>query len=515
MADTGGVTACFLENYQAITVKGFPEEPLDIAVNREGELYVLDAKTERIYRFDRKGEFLSSFGEQRIKGPVSIAVGREEAVYVACRDGFLRFSREGQYTGGGGFSGMGTPVIITADGLGGHMLNDRGEVYGFDDDGLSTGKVRLPEDAGPVVWIFADGCGRLYAGTATGVFVLVSEGSFTREKGFYYSKTLDSGTTGNRWHRLALKADIPADTAVDIYSHTSDDETLKDLVDGIIGDPGKPIEEKASLIDSAIPWGEPEKSPKDMLFRGREGRFLWLKLSLATYNDAAAPVLREMKVFSPRISYLSYLPAIYQEDPASRDFLERFLSIFESVFYELESDISNVTRYFDPDKTPPEFLRWLASWVNIAIEDDWKEETKRAFIKEAASLYTAKGTIEGISRFISLYTGKEPVILEHALAVSPLVLGGKFILGTNTTVVKTPVRGFRLGDDSIIGRAALRDIVSSPEEPFLASAFHFTVVLDLSKDERERFEKGLQRIISDGEPCCSAELESGLRRLSV
>jgi hypothetical protein len=75
-------------------------------------------------------------------------------------------------------------------------------------------------------------------------------------------------------------------------------------------------------------------------------------------------------------------------------------------------------------------------------------------------------------------------------------------------IVKTPVRGFRLGDDSIIGRAALRDVVYSMEDPFLTPAYRFTVMVDLTQDERDRYEKGLQMIIADGKP---AHTEYGLR----
>jgi hypothetical protein len=68
----------------------------------------------------------------------------------------------------------------------------------------------------------------------------------------------------------------------------------------------------------------------------------------------------------------------------------------------------------------------------------------------------------------------------------------------------TPVRGFRLGDDSILGRVALRDIVYGQEDPFLASAFRFTVVIDLTRDELKRYEKGLRMIIAEGKPAHTA-----------
>lgn len=508
-AAQGEIRVCSLAHGQTIISIDLLEQPVDLTVNGAGDIYALDGKTKLIYRFDRHGSFIKSFGEPPcLKEPVSIAVGKDDMLYVADKGSgrFLMFSKDGDYLGAGGsFGNMGTPVIIIGDAEGGgFMLADSGEVYRFDQDGISSEKVRFPEEAGPVIWLAYDGCGKLYASTQNGIYVLISEKVFTKKKGFYYSKTLDSGTIENRWHRLVLQADMPAGTVADIYSYASDDEALKHLVDNAVADPAKTTQEKADAIDSIIPWTGPEKNPKDMLFKVKAGRFLWVKLSLATYDDKAAPVVREMKVFYPRISYLRYLPAIYQEDQASRDFLERFLSLFESIFYDIEIEISEITRYLDPDTTPPEFFRWLASWVNIAIEEDWQEETKREFIREAVRLYTMKGTVGGISRFIEIYTGKTPVILEHALAGNPVVLGGPFRLGINAMIVKTPIRGFRLGDDSILGRVALKDVVYAQEDPFLTSAYRFTVLVDLTQDERDRYEKGLKSIIADGKPAHTA-----------
>jgi phage tail-like protein len=504
----GEIRACSLAHLQTILSIDLLEQPVDIAVNGEGDLYSLDGKTKLLYRFDRRGSLIGSFGKPYLKGPVSIAVGKEDILYIADKGPgkFLMFSKDGEYRGAGGdFSGTGMPVILIGDAKGGgFMVTDAGEVHRFDEAGISIGKIRFPEDAGPVVWITTDGCGKLYASTGKGIYILVSEKALTGKNAYYYSKTLDSGTAGNRWHRLVMKADIPPDTAVDIYSYASDDEALKNLVDGTLTDPSKTAQEKASFFDSVIPWTGPEKNGTDMLFQVKAGRFLWIKLSLATFDETARPAVREMKILYPRISYLRYLPAIYQEDPASKDFLERFLSLFESLLNDLEVDISQVIRYFDPDTTPPEFLRWLASWVDIVIEEDWREETKRRFIREAARLYAMKGTVAGISRFVELYTGKTPVILEHALAGNPVVLGGQFRLGINAMIVKTPVRGVRLGDDSILGRVALRDVVYAPEEPFLSSAYRFTVLVDLTGDERERYEKGLQMIIAEGKPAHTA-----------
>jgi phage tail-like protein len=505
VADTakGQVRGCSLPDFQMIAAIDLIEEPIDIAVHGEGDLFVLDRKAKLICHFDRHGTQLITFGSPYLQDPLSFVVGRRGLLFVIDKgaSGFKRFSYDGTYLGTTCDLGSITPEMVAGDMKGNlFVLTDSGEVCQFDEDGIFAGKVRFPEDAGPIIWIATDGCGNLYASAKAGIYVLDSGKTFTKEKGYYYSKTLDSGILECVWHRLVLQADVPAGTVADVYSYASDDVALKRLVDDALADPAKTSKEKADFIDSIISWTGPGKNAKDMLFKGRAGRYLWVKLSLATYDENAGPVVRGMKIFYPRISYLRYLPAIYQEDPVSRDFLERFLSLFESISYDLEVDISAITRYFDPDTTPPEFLKWLASWVNTAIEEDWKEATKREFIRQAVRLYKMKGTVEGISRFIEIYTGKAPIIIEHAKKGNPSVLGGQFRLGIDTVLAGPPVRGFRLGDDSILGRVALRAAVQAMEDPFLSMANRFTVVIDLTQEVRGRYEKGLKNIIDNQKP---------------
>ncbi|HMK56394.1 MAG TPA: phage tail protein [Dissulfurispiraceae bacterium] len=507
--DTAGrkVRVCSLNNLQTIFGIDLLEQPIDIALNADEDIYVLDGKTKLIHRFDRNGTLIACFGAQYLSDPVSIAVGKDEILYAADKGSckIIKFTKNGDYIGAGDFGTAAIPLmIVSVKAGGGLMVTDSGEVFRFSEDGILDGKVRFPDGAGPVAWIISDGCGNLYASSPTGIYMLVSAEVFSTEPGFYYSRTLDSGTDGTVWHRLVMNADIPADTADDIYSYASDDEAIRKLIDQTIDDPTKTPQQKADIIDGVIPWSAAKNSGPDMLFQRNAGRFLWIKLELATYNNTVCPSVKEMRIFYPRISYLRYLPAIYQEDPASKDFLERFLSLFESIFYDLEIEIANITRYLDPDLAPPEFLKWLASWVDIAIEEDWQENTKRDFIRQAARLYTMKGTVEGISRFIQIYTGKIPVIFEHALSKTPAVLGGQFWLGINSTIVMTPVRGFRLGDDSILGRVAIRDTAYAPEDPFLSSAYRFTVSIDLTAEESERYEKSLRKIIAEGKPAHTA-----------
>src|SRR6185295_8950531 len=131
----------------------------------------------------------------------------------------------------------------------------------------------------------------------------------------------------------------------------------------------------------------------------------------------------EMRVYYPRLSYLRYLPAVYQEDPVSREFLQRFLAMFETVFSGLEATIEKLPEVFDPEHTPVEFLDWLAQWLDLGIEEDWSPEVKSTLIRRAASLYQKKGRPDGLAEFIEIVIGKRPRIQESFETERPFVLG--------------------------------------------------------------------------------------------
>ncbi len=500
------------EDSQIKYVIGDLEGPVDIALDELGHLYVLDRESHRILRYEENALFIEGFGESQLKEPMGLVVGKGNTLYVmdGGYTGFLVFTERGEYLGvlgdftkiPGGFQ----PTVIAVDRRGNVFVGDTAQsIHQFDPDGSYIGKTQIPGFSGGIRGLATDCEGKLYVSVDGGIALLDPRGTFTKGDGVYYSKTLDSGIEDCQWHRLALNVDLPPRTALDVYYYSSDDAALKTGIEGILSDPKRSVQEKAASIDNEIgAWIGPERNPKGMLFREKTGRYLWLKLILSTFDEGVRPVLREMRVYYPRISYLRYLPAVYQEDPISKGFLERFLSLFETVFFDLETEIGRVFEYFDPDTTPHGFLPWLASWLNLALEEDWPEEKKRQFIREASELYKSKGTPPGIRRLVEIYTGSTPLIIEHSRVGRPMVLGVDFRVGVDSLLIETPVRGFRLGDDSILGRVALRDSVQSPEDPFLQMAHRFTIVLDLSRWEFTRYEKGLKRILDEERPAHTA-----------
>ncbi len=125
----------------------------------------------------------------------------------------------------------------------------------------------------------------------------------------------------------------------------------------------------------------------------------------------------------PMSDYLQYLPAILQTDPVLAQFLLAFEQILSGLpstsntpqIVEpdttdppgLEALIGQIHTYFDPMKTPAEFLPWLAGWVALSLREDWTDPIKRNFIRQIVPLYQKRGTKEGLIAMLKLYLNNE------------------------------------------------------------------------------------------------------------
>lgn len=113
-------------------------------------------------------------------------------------------------------------------------------------------------------------------------------------------------------------------------------------------------------------------------------------------------------------SYQQYLPAIIQKDAFVGQLLVAFEKILSGINETsepekivtspgLEEIIDNIHIYFNPQKTPEEFLPWLASWVALSLRDDWQVEVKKVFIQQIVRLYRLRGTKQGLIEILGIY----------------------------------------------------------------------------------------------------------------
>lgn len=266
------------------------------------------------------------------------------------------------------------------------------------------------------MWSYRGACERLVTDSKSNLYVIDNTGKkliylkynkINRSdknglfSGHYISKPINSQDKKTRWHRFLLEGKFEQGTQVEFSYFISDninDFNIEHLeeTDWHKGLPGSPSIQGIQCRDA-------------LFLEDIQGQYLWFKITL-TGNETLSPVINSIRVFFPRLSYIDHLPAIYQEDAASKEFLERYLSIFESIFYEIDFKVERLSRLFDACGASPEFLSWLGSWLAISDEENFSDKMKRLYIQRAIQLYKKRGTREGMEESIALflYTKKHP-----------------------------------------------------------------------------------------------------------
>lgn len=175
--------------------------------------------------------------------------------------------------------------------------------------------------------------------------------------------------------------------------------------------------------------------------------------------------------------YVQYLPGLYHED----HFMGRFLKIFENILTPIEEMIEYVHLYFDPRIAPEGLLPWLASWVDIVLDEAWPVEKRRQLIGAAVELYRWRGTRWGLTEYLRIYTGVEPVITEQ---IAGFRLGESSLLGWSTILGEGQDHCFtvtlELDDSSAVDLERVRAIIEA-EKPAHA-AYKLEVVKRASRE---------------------------------
>lgn len=353
-------------------------EPKDLAVDIEGSLYVLYESKLHIH-YTTSGEKEIPVRPGNLLVPSGLAVNSLGEIFIGEQEADDGSDSEISQKTIHKLSGETFIPLWSYRGASRRLISDqKGNLYVVNDKGnkvasLSRQKVNLPD----------------------------KEGAF---KGFYISEPIDSQTLNTRWHRLLLEGEFEKGTQTEFWYYVSDkllsDNEIKEMA---------PDQWYRCISENSSIQGDKKR---DALFlEDVQGRYLWFRIILSG-NEVRSPVVRAITLFFPRISYIDYLPAIYREDPLGRGLLERFLAIFESIFFDIDVTIEHIERYFDAFGAPSEFLSWLGCWLALTMDEDWPDDKKRLFISKAISLYKKRGTREGMEESIELLTGEKPFIVE-------------------------------------------------------------------------------------------------------
>lgn len=273
--------------------------------------------------------------------------------------------------------------------------------------------------------------------------------------------SLDSGGPGTVWHKVTVDADYPAETKVRVVYRASD--SLSEA-EGGGGNPGEA--DPAANGD----WSDALENPKSFLLDGAEGRYLRFKLELEWTADVS-PRVRSLTAEYPRVTYLRFLPTIYHKDDRGKDFLERYLSIFEDVISRTEGEIDNGDLLAFPERAPPDGLAWLATWLGFAPEPSWTREETLAFIKAAPAYLPRRGTKEGLYTVLRVFQADLP----GEGVSSQTEIPEAFTTAWRYRGLPIIVEAFQITD--LEAGEVGRDVLDVYGELFAADEYSFTVLL--------------------------------------
>ncbi len=444
------ISAVSLSNGQVIwtlrEVGGYPLVPVDIAPDRLGKLYAIAEIAEHnltLLEINDAGRIVNSIQNEYLTIADNIDHGllRHKIFLETCPDGTccimnafaktaFKLSPQGQLTYHLELSGIARPYGLGSD--------DKGHLYIGDLQAGAQGHtyqtIKVFDGSGNELGIMAGYRGKLHKFVLDGknrIYLYnLDENSITILKrdlvvddtgdkglpwGIFISPAFDSTVAETIWHKFLFDAILPDDTQMNVYYFTSEQkEILLDgayvCVDSLLKDSAYGVENKYRMLEPF--WKGPIVNPTDALINGGKGRYLWVKIELVGSNNKT-PLIKSMRIEYPRTSYLRYLPAVYQEDEQSREFLERFLSLFATYFNEMEEKIEQVTGYLDAGAVSGDFLRWLASWLGISVDDNWDDEKLRALISKAPEIHQQRGTRQGLEMVLETFTGEKPLIIEQ------------------------------------------------------------------------------------------------------
>jgi hypothetical protein len=167
----------------------------------------------------------------------------------------------------------------------------------------------------------------------------------------------------------------------------------------------------------------PNLTDPDFLVQSGAGRYLRFRLTICS-SVPLSPVITGIRVEFPRQSYLQYLPAVLQEDPDSRSFQDRFLSLFQTYFDDQDDRIDNFWKLFSPAAVPEQYLAWLTAMVALPTDPTWTTDKRRQMLaglfaydratNYVTGKYPARGTPPQVEQDIVDYSGVGSVgIVEH------------------------------------------------------------------------------------------------------
>lgn len=380
--------------------------------------------------------------------------------------------------------------------------------------------------------------GRLGFFTARGLRIALQDRASYVASGSVTGFRLDSGQWQTVWGRCFIDACVPEGTRVRFFCASADEppeETALERTPPVNAtDAAVPYADRSPPMPplSLVATDETEYAELHRRSNGRElpwappgddgfatfeapvpagpGRYLWISL-LLDGSTRQSPRIRSVRVEYPSHDALARLPKVYSAEPTMASFLRRYLTPLEGLFSEFDAKAFQRAALLDPDATPEAALPWLANFLGMVLDERWARaprpggrpdgaahacdasdrfdraprgfhyvDARRALIKNATCLFRLRGTLEGLTRFIQIYTGVPVVILEQFRVRG---LGGA-VIGAEAPAFSSGVVGsLRVG--GAVGSADASPLTGSVADAFRTHAHRFSVIVPAAFTEEE------------------------------
>ena len=258
---------------------------------------------------------------------------------------------------------------------------------------------------------------------------------------------LDSSVDDCPWGPLAFQAEFQGDAVLTVHAFASNEKQFLRQ--------GQPTQTDEFLLDRAISADQKEKlfnaggggryvGSQDILLYGLTGRYLWLWLEL---TGPGAVTLSQFRVLTPGDNFFRTFPEIYQ---TNGDFFHRYLSIFSSLYNDLQDTVDRLHEFVDLDTAPDAALPIFAGWLGLELDGNFLDPPDlRRLLKLAPQLIRAKGTRRAVELIVGLFV-EEPAYLVERNLLSPVQREGSELYGEDRFDFTVLIR--RKGDEKLRSR---------------------------------------------------------------
>ena len=151
------------------------------------------------------------------------------------------------------------------------------------------------------------------------------------------------------------------------------------------------------------------ENPHNVPLFNLKGRYLLFCIEAVNYSDNPIEI-SELKINFPIISFIDYLPEVYQSVPRD-SFMSRFISIFHSLYLDVEEVIDNIPENFDPLYADKKFIFWICSLFGIDASI-WNQDDIKDIILNMIKIFQSRGTRASVVDSVKRYVKCEPVVIE-------------------------------------------------------------------------------------------------------